>query len=89
MRIWNSCPFAGAFAGDASWPFGSEQFERNAQLKTYVGPRVNFIDPMMALCPGQKCIFLEKAQPLFFDYGHFSTLGSRVSVEKYFPFFRD
>jgi peptidoglycan/LPS O-acetylase OafA/YrhL len=42
-----------------------------------------FIDPTPYLCPGGLCEFREDGAYLYFDYGHFSTLGSSLAVRRY------
>ena len=46
----------------------------------------HFIDPTLHLCPGGTCEFRENGAYFYFDYGHFSSLGSSVAVRRYlFP----
>jgi peptidoglycan/LPS O-acetylase OafA/YrhL len=42
-----------------------------------------FIDPTPHLCPGGLCELREDGAYLYFDYGHFSTLGSSLAVRRY------
>lgn len=72
---------------EASWQIGDGLFERNALLKAQAG-RATFVDPLEVLCPNRKCVHTRHGQRLFTDYGHFSTFGSGLAVEEYFPFFR-
>jgi hypothetical protein len=72
---------------EASWQIDDGLFERNALLKAHA-KRATFVDPLEALCPNRKCVHTRHGQRLFTDYGHFSSFGSGIAVETYFPLFR-
>ena len=70
------------------------QTARSNAWESVVDPRLNtrlrdlsagaqFVDPTPHLCPGGPCEFREDGAYLYFDYGHFSTLGSSLAVRRY------
>jgi peptidoglycan/LPS O-acetylase OafA/YrhL len=44
-----------------------------------------FIDPLSHLCSGDECLYRSGGHLIYFDYGHFSNLGSALAVLAYFP----
>jgi peptidoglycan/LPS O-acetylase OafA/YrhL len=44
---------------------------------------VRFIDPLETLCDGERCAIRADGQYLYFDYGHFSDMGSTRAAAAY------
>lgn len=43
-----------------------------------------FIDPLKALCDDKMCPYMQNNEFIYMDYGHFSTFGSGLAVDRYF-----
>lgn len=59
----------------------------NDELKVSA-PGATFIDPLQALCEGNKCPYRVDGVPLYMDEGHYSFTGSEMAVQRYFPLYR-
>jgi peptidoglycan/LPS O-acetylase OafA/YrhL len=70
-------------AGRAFWPVSFDS-KLNMQLEKYVSPAA-FIDPLHYLCDAQGCAYRDGEIFYYADYGHFSTAGSVIAVQRYFP----
>jgi peptidoglycan/LPS O-acetylase OafA/YrhL len=69
--------------GKAFWPVSFDR-KLNAQLESNVLP-ATFIDPLRHLCDAQECAYRDGETFYYADYGHFSTAGSVIAVQRYFP----
>jgi peptidoglycan/LPS O-acetylase OafA/YrhL len=52
-------------------------------------PAGTFINPLPRFCQDNSCKYLSKGEFLIFDFGHFTTYGSKFAVAGYFPFFSE
>jgi peptidoglycan/LPS O-acetylase OafA/YrhL len=46
-----------------------------------------YIDALSPVCSGRTCDYMRSASLLYFDYGHFTQIGSELAVRTYFPLF--
>ena len=51
----------------------------------HLASKANFVDPLSYLCKGRLCAYRDGANFYYLDYGHFSTTGSLLAVQAYFP----
>lgn len=72
--------------GTAAWTIDFGRSE-NEQIKALTG-QVHFIDPLQHFCRGSICTYMKQWAKLYFDYGHFSDVGSDLAVRAYFPLYR-
>jgi peptidoglycan/LPS O-acetylase OafA/YrhL len=74
-------------ASEASAPLS---FSRNinSELESVL-PAGTFIDPLNVLCGPTDCKYIRDGQYVIWDFGHFSSFGSRLAVANYFPFISD
>jgi peptidoglycan/LPS O-acetylase OafA/YrhL len=56
----------------------------NDELRAMAGP-ARFIDPIPALCGDGLCPIRDAGRYLYYDYGHFSDLGSERAARLYLP----
>jgi len=74
-----------AVARDASAQL-SFSADVNKRLESVL-PAKSFIDPLNSICDQPMCTYRRDGQFLVTDIGHFSSFGSKLAVERYFPFF--
>jgi peptidoglycan/LPS O-acetylase OafA/YrhL len=70
-------------AGSSAWYLSFNPIE-NARLRAASGSAI-FVDPLPTFCTGRLCEYKVPTGLLFYDYGHFSDIGSDLAVGSYFP----
>ncbi|PDQ21517.1 acyltransferase [Mesorhizobium sanjuanii] len=70
---------------DTSWPMAMDP-GINDRVRAFT-KGATFIDPLKFLCSAGRCSFADAGQFLYFDYGHFSTIGATLAISKYWPNF--
>jgi peptidoglycan/LPS O-acetylase OafA/YrhL len=75
-----------AMPGKATWPIYFDT-KINPKMAAFAKGAV-FIDPLSRLCDGVRCPYRDGSHFYYADYGHFSTYGSNLAVQAYFPFAR-
>ncbi|MEY2936597.1 MAG: hypothetical protein RL033_7346 [Pseudomonadota bacterium] len=63
--------------------FGSDL---NVRIAGATPPGIHFIDPLAQFCHLPSCQYRDHGKFMIWDEGHFSTYGSELAVEKYFPY---
>jgi peptidoglycan/LPS O-acetylase OafA/YrhL len=71
-------------APNGSWTTNVDPLT-NVELRRVVGDRATFVDPLPFVCDGLTCPFKENGAFLYADFGHFSAIGSKEAVARYFP----
>jgi peptidoglycan/LPS O-acetylase OafA/YrhL len=76
---------AGMEAGgsEASWYLSFKPAQN--QLLHQASGSADFIDPLPTFCKERLCEYKTRNELLFYDYGHFSDVGSDLAVNSYFP----
>lgn len=70
---------------DTSWPMAMDP-DINNRVRPFT-EGATFIDPLTFLCSAGRCSYADAGQFLYFDYGHFSTIGATLAISKYWPNF--
>ncbi|RWK60067.1 acyltransferase family protein [Mesorhizobium sp.] len=70
---------------DTSWPMAMDP-DINNRVRAFT-KGATFIDPLNFLCSAGRCSYADAGQFLYFDYGHFSSIGAALAVSKYWPAF--
>ncbi len=70
---------------DTSWPMAMDP-DINNRVRAFT-KGATFIDPLNFLCSAGRCSYADAGQFLYFDYGHFSTIGATLAISKYWPAF--
>lgn len=70
---------------DAFWPMAMDP-DINDRVRPFT-EGATFIDPLTFLCSAGRCSYADAGQFLYFDYGHFSTIGATLAISKYWPTF--
>lgn len=68
-----------------SWPMAMDP-GINDRVRPFT-KGATFIDPLKFLCSAGRCSYANAGQFLYFDYGHFSTIGATLAISKYWPAF--
>ena len=69
--------------GSDSWHISFDP-KINADLQKVISGLATFIDPISEICNGTLCPYVSKGDYLYADFGHFSSVGSKLAVEQYF-----
>jgi peptidoglycan/LPS O-acetylase OafA/YrhL len=70
---------------EASAPV-SFRSEINTEIAAAI-PESTFIDPLQFLCTSGDCFYRKSGKFIVIDSGHYSSFGSDLAVESYFPLF--
>ncbi|WIW56966.1 acyltransferase [Mesorhizobium mediterraneum] len=70
---------------DTSWPMAMDP-DINNRVRSFT-KGATFIDPLEFLCSAGRCSYADAGQFLYFDYGHFSSIGATRAIAKYWPVF--
>lgn len=70
---------------DTSWPMAMDP-DINERVRSFT-KGATFIDPLKFLCSAGRCSYTDAGQFLYFDYGHFSSIGATLAISKYWPAF--
>jgi peptidoglycan/LPS O-acetylase OafA/YrhL len=71
--------------GHDAWTLAMDRSVNDELREIVQASGAHFIDPLAALCEGERCAIRADGQYLYFDYGHFSDLGSTRAAAAYLP----
>ncbi|UVK50042.1 acyltransferase (plasmid) [Mesorhizobium sp. AR02] len=68
---------------DTYWPMAMDP-DINNRVRSFT-KGATFIDPLKFLCSAGRCPYADAGEFLYFDYGHFSSVGAILAISKYWP----
>jgi peptidoglycan/LPS O-acetylase OafA/YrhL len=71
--------------GHDAWTLAMDRSVNDELRQIVEASGARFIDPLATLCEGERCALRAEGRYLYFDYGHFSQLGSTRAAAAYLP----